>query len=220
MNVAPNLADRLAELVRRRNRELLGDALLKAGFGVLFSFLTFGFVYWFGWFLGFFLWRALGMELWLFAAIFTSIFFVVAVWSAWRRVNPLHGVPRLTDQQWMLMAITQAAGGPVYFSPRHASAGFAVVLIGGPAGVIEAIGIWAHRLRAEAGLIEAAARMLANCEEPQPIKKLGDLSAPFLLRRLGLVKVVPLDESNAITLTDKGSGLLAKTTGATKRPRQ
>jgi len=117
----------------------------------------------------------------------------------------------------MLTAISQTAGGLGYFSPRHASAGFAVVLIGGPAGTIEAFGIWAHRLRADAALIEAGAQLLASCEAVLPIEEIRNVPAAFLLKRLALIRVAPLGPSHGVEATDKGSTVLGK--GKTKKKR-
>lgn len=204
------LQDRLAEMVRSRNRELAGDALLKAAIGVVFSLLTFGFVFWFGWFFGIYFSRQLNLPAWQFGALFTGVFLVAATWSAWRRVDPLAGVAPLTDREWFLMMLSQAAGGLGYFSPRHASAGFAVVLIGGPAGIIEAFGVWAHRIRADAGVIEDAARLLDRCEPQLPIAQVHNLAAAFLLYRLALVKLIGQEEERVLRLTEKGLTIVSR----------
>ncbi|MSQ93984.1 MAG: hypothetical protein EXR98_05440 [Gemmataceae bacterium] len=211
------LQDHLAEMVRRRNRELAFDAILKAGLGVVFSFFTFGFVFWFAWFVGFFFGRQMNLVPWQFAGMFTGVFFVAATWSAWRRIDPLAGLALLSDREWFLTMLSQAAGGLGYFSPRHASAGFAVVLIGGPAGVMEAIGIWAHRIRADAGLIDDAARLLDRCESVVPIGQVRNLTAAFLLHRLALVKLVPHGDQSALTLTDKGLAVVSNGKGGREK---
>ena len=218
MSASPQIADRLAELVRRRNRELLGDAALKAALGVGFSLLTFGFIYWGGWLFGFFVARGLGLAGWQFGLLAAALFFVAATFSAWRRVDPLADLQPLTDEQWLAMAVGQVVG-VVVFSPRHAVAGAAIVLIGGPAGMIEAFGIWAHRLRADRPLLTEAARLLASCAEDGPISTLQRADAAQMLWRLGLIRVVARGESPALQLSDKGHALLGKA-GKRKRPSQ
>lgn len=217
MNPSTQAADRLSRMVHRRNRELAFDAALKALLGIGFSLVTFGVLFWMGWFVGFFMARHLNLHAWQFGAIVTGLFFVVATWSAWRRVDPLAGLAPLSDRQLLLTMISQVSGEFLYFSPRHATAGAAIVLLGGPAGVFEALGTWAHRIRADSTLIEEAARLLALCQAELPAKEVREPAAAFLLRRLALIKVVPHGDSAALTLTDKGFAVLSK--GKTRRER-
>jgi hypothetical protein len=75
---------------RARNRELVLDACVTAALGVLFSLLTFGFVFWVAWLAGWMWgsrWRV-GLVPWQLAAIVTGIFALASTVSAWRRVDP------------------------------------------------------------------------------------------------------------------------------------
>jgi hypothetical protein len=207
--VAP-IAERISRLVERRNRELASDAALKAGLGVAFSLLTFGVFFWFSWVIGFMVSALLSLYAWQFAAILTGLFFVVTVWSAWRRVDPLAELTPMTDEEWMLTMLSQATGAFLYFSPRHATAGAALILLGGPVAVFESLGIWAHRLPADPSLIEEAAKLLVRCDKELSAEEVRVPAAAFLLRRLALIKVVPHGESAALALTDKGFALHAK----------
>ena len=204
------IADRLSQMVTRRNRELAFDAGFKALLGIAFSVITFGVLFWMGWVVGFFLAFHVNVYAWQFAAIVSGLFLVVAIWSAWRRVDPMAGLKPLTEAQMLLTLISPVTPGVMYFSPRHASAGLAVVLIGGPAGVFEAVGIWTHRLKAEASVIEQAARFLVACRAGLPVKQIEAPAAALLLRRLGLIRVVQTgDESTSIRLTDQGFNVLS-----------
>lgn len=209
MSKATQIVDRLARRVQARNRELAMDAALKAALGFAFSAITFGILFWFGWVLGFMFGRLLHLDPWQFGVIFSGVFCVAAVWSAWQRVNPLADLEPPSDRFQMLRIIAHAAGS-VYFSPRYATAGAALVLIGGPASLIETLGIWAHRIRVDTPLVESAARLLERCEPPLPVEELNDLHAAFLLKRLALLKLVPREESHALALTDKGHALLPR----------
>ncbi len=220
MNVSPQLGACLGDMVRRCNRKLAFDAVLKASMGVLFSVLTFGFVYWAGWFFGFFFARYLSLHAWQFGVIFAGLLLVVATWSAWRRVDPMAGLQRLSDTQLLLTLISQASPNILYFSPRHATAGAALILIGGPANVVQAFGIWAHRIRVEGSLIADAARLLASCQTRLPVKQVREPAAALLLKRLALIKVIPSGDSVALALTDKGFAVLAadKTVSGSRGP--
>jgi hypothetical protein len=209
MNGTPHIATRLQDLVLRYNRELALDAALKALLGVLFSFLVFGLLFWFGWFIGVFVARNFNLQAWQFGCLVSGLFLLAATWSAWRRVNPLAGLPRLTDRQLLLTLLSQASPDILYFSPRHATAGVAVLLIGGPANLFQALGVWAYRIRADAALIEAASRLLVECQEKCPVMRVAEPAAALLLRRLALIKIVLSGESSALTATDKGRAVLS-----------
>ena len=124
-----------------------------------------------------------------------------------------HGrsAPAESDQQELLLTlISHATVGISYFKLRHAVAGFAVVLIGGPANLLEALGIWVSRLRADQPLIEEASSLLAACRADYPIERVREPAAALLLKRLALIKVVPSGDSSALAPTAKGSAILSK----------
>src|ERR1035438_3377979 len=108
MDTAPQIVDRISQMLSHRNRELAADAMLKALLGIAFAVVTFGVLFWMGWFVGVFVGHYLGLRAWQFGAILTGIFFVVATWSAWRRVDPLADLKPLTDAQMLLTVIGQA----------------------------------------------------------------------------------------------------------------
>lgn len=205
------LKDRLTDRIRTRNRELAGDAALKGLLGVVFSLLTFGVVFWFAWVFGFCFVTSSGIHPALFAAIISGVFFVAATVAAWQRVDPLVELAPPGDENELMRHLAHAAG-QVYFNPRYAIAGAALVLIGGPAGILEAIGIWLHRLPTDPALIEQGVLILEACDPKLPSRDLRSLPAAFLLWRLGLVKIVPHEEIRALTLTDTGFALLGKGT--------
>jgi hypothetical protein len=102
---------------------------------------------------------------------------------------------------------------------RHAVAGAAVVLIGGPANIFQAVGIWAHRIRADTALIEQAARLLILCQTELPVEEVRRPAAALLLRRLALIKATPRGDSAALLLTDKGFAIVGGgKTGKGRRP--
>lgn len=210
MKSLAKVAERLKEAVDRRNGELFTDAAIKFGTGVVFTLLTFGFVFWVGWFLGFFFGYNLGLSAVTFGLIVTGILFVVAVWSAWRNVNPLADLQPLTDTQALLTMLSLASPNLLYFSPEHASAGFALVLIGGPANILSALGIWAHRLKADANILAAGAELLDDCADGCPPKEVTSLDAALLLRRLFLIKRTIADKGDVIVLTERGRAILKK----------
>jgi hypothetical protein len=217
VNNTTDITGRLHDLVHRYNRELAGEALLKALLGVVFSILVFGFVFWFGWAVGWFVARPLGLEAWHCGALLSGLFLVVATWSAWRRVNPLAGLEPLSDEQRMLTLLSQVTPGLLSFSPRHATAGAAVVLIGGPANVFEGLGIWASRIRADEPLIAEASRLLTACSTNYPVEEMREPAAALLLRRLALIKVIPSGDSAALTLTDRGLTVLTGEKGRARK---
>lgn len=210
MKSLDKVAERLNEAVRSRNRELFTDAVIKLGTGIVFSLLTFGFIFWVGWFLGIFFAYHLELSAVTFGLIVTAIFFVVALWSAWRNVNPLADLQPLTDRQMLMTMLSLASPNLLYFSPEHASAGFAMVLIGGPANILSAFGIWAHRLKADTNIIAEGAGMLDACADGCPPERVRSLDAAVLLRRLSLIKMAVGKTGDVIVLTERGRTILKK----------
>jgi hypothetical protein len=214
MNLSPQVVHRLNDLVRRHNREIAFQAALKGSLGIAFTLVTYGFIFWFGWFVGCLIASYLGLTAWQFGVILTSLFFVAATWSAWRRVDPLAGLKPLSDAQWSLMLLGPTLTGTIYFRPRHATAGAAVVLIGGPASVMTAFGIWTHRLRIAGFSLDDAAQLLAACRTAFPADQVREPRTALLLMHLHLIKVVPSGDSVGLVVTDRGFAVLE---GAKKR---
>jgi hypothetical protein len=201
------IASRLRELVREHGRELRTDILIRVVTGIFFSLLTFGFVFWLVWVVGFVAAYQLGLAPWQLAAAVTGVFFVVASASAWYRVDPLSATRPMTPKEKMTFLVSRAVLG-AGFSPQHAVSGAATALIGGPANFVQALGVLNSRLRASDACVVAAARMLEACKKTYPIEKVKDADAAVLLRRLALIKFVPLDYSHRIALTEKAENLL------------
>jgi hypothetical protein len=208
MNDTSKTTHRLREMVSGYNRDVRLEVLFKSLLGLGFSVLVFGFVFWLAWFTGLFFTASLHLHAWQFAILVAGLFLIVATWSAWKQVDPLAGLQPLTDQQRLLTLISQATPGVVYFSPRHATAGAAAVLLAGPANILEALGIWVWRLRLDPMLLEEAARLLNACNANYRIEEIREPEAALLLKRLALVKLVPLDDSSALTLTEKGEKIV------------
>jgi hypothetical protein len=210
MSKTLHIAKRLNDMANRYNRELWFEGVMKALLGAGFSLVTFGMLFWFWWFVGFFMAGSVGLQAWQFSTLLTGLFLIVAIWSAWQRVDPLAGLPPLTNQQLMLTMISQASPNLLYFSPRHATAGAALLLLGGPANLFEAFGIWHYRLSVEPSLIEESAHLLEACEPNYPIEHVHEPCAALLLKRLALVKIVPTETSTALALTEKGASILSR----------
>jgi hypothetical protein len=214
--MSDSIASRIREMARKHDAGLRVDILIRIATGIGFSLLTFGFVYWFFWVFGFVAAHHCGLEPWQFAALITGVFFAVATWSAWQRVDPLAAVRPMTSADRLMVLVTRAAGIGG-FSPRHAVGGAATALIGGPANFVQALGIANSRLGATDVRIASAARLLESCRQICPIKKVKDAEAAALLRRLALIKFVPLDYSHRIALTEKGEKLLRAVDKKSKR---
>ncbi|MCP3904009.1 MAG: hypothetical protein GY715_10280 [Planctomycetes bacterium] len=209
VNEAADVADRIHHRVRTRNRELLLEAALEIGMGVVFAALTFGFVFWISFLPAFFLAPSLGMKGWQVALIVTGIFALATSFSAWRRVDPLAELNPLTEAQMRMTLISLASPHVLYFSPRHATAGAALVLLAGPVGVFRGLGTWAHRLRSDAAMIRDAASLLGNvANDGLPAEDVPNPAAALLLRRLALLKVVGHEQSVVLLSTEKGRALL------------
>ncbi len=204
MSKTAQIAGRLRGMVRRHNFELWCEAVIKSLLGIVFTAIVFGAIFGIGWFVGQGAAPMVGLHAWHFGAILAGIFLLVATWSAWRRVNPLAGLQRSSDGEELLSMISRAVGGVPYINPRHATATAAMVLLGGPANMLQAMGAVLSRIRASRSLLDEASQLLTACRETCPIESVHEPSAALLLGRLALIKVIPDGNSSALTLTDKG----------------
>ncbi|VAX41818.1 hypothetical protein MNBD_PLANCTO02-158 [hydrothermal vent metagenome] len=208
------IAKRIRRLIEDKNRLFLADVLIQLGTGMLFSFLIYGFLFMLALFLS-------GVSISVFdkksglspvsiAMIVVGLYFAVATWSAWRRVDPFRGVKKMTDRQKLLTMISQMTPHTLYFSPKHASAAFASLLLGGPVNFFTAWGTWKNRYPTNAELIDDAAEMMKGTTKGLPIDQVTSVEAALLLRRLGLITVTKQYEGEVIEPTEKGRKLLAR----------
>lgn len=205
---------RILRLVRARNRELAFEALVGAIMGLLVTAFIFGAIAGLAWLAAFFLGTPLGLDRSAFALGVAGLFLLVALVSAWRRVDPLVGLAPMTDQQLLLTLISLGSPRLLYFSPRHATAGAAALLLGGPANLCEALGTWAHRLRWSPAMVQEAARLLERSRDACPADAIGDARAGLLLKRLALVKTIERGSALALTTTERGRAVLDGATPA------
>lgn len=210
MSSESKLARKIQEQARDRNRELVGEIMMKTALGLLFSVFAFTFVFLFGCFIGGTVSRSLGLHAWQVGLAITVLYAAAATIAAWYKVEPLRDVSHLSESDVAQMLVSQAVGLPA-FSPRHATAGIATLLIGGPASVLEGLGLWASRLRLDAAILDEAVRLLIACEDRCPATAVRRPHAAILLRRLGLVKIVSDGVVPSLALTDRGFTMLAKT---------
>lgn len=201
-----DIAAGIRRLVAARNRGLTFEAFVEFWLGVLFTALTLGFIYWIAWVFTYFT-SLQGY----FPAIVTGLFALASFYEAWRRVNPLQGVRSLTDAEMRLTLIALATPHFAYFSPRHALAGWAMVVLGGPANIFASIATLMHRLPSGGALFECAADLLSRALDGVPIDRVENLRAAYLLQRLALIKSIAVcgSENDTITTTQKGRDLLA-----------
>ena len=194
--------------VRDRNRQLAFEAAVEVVLGVLFAALTLAFVFWITWLFGGGLARMAGLAGWHLALIITGLFLIVTTVSAWRQVDPLAGVDPMTAAEEMLTGASLASPEMLYFSPRHATAGAAMLLLGGPANVFTAVGTWRHRLPGDTTVITDAATLLCRCGTGLAVERITTPRAAVLLARLALIKVVPKGASGIIEPTENGRSAL------------
>ncbi len=203
-----NPAGRIRTAIEKRNRELAFEAAIEAALGVVFSLIVFGGVFgiaWLSWvyfFSGFEFARATQVALGV-----TALFAVVATVSAWRRVDPMSNLEPLSDFEESLMLMGPALPYGIGMQPRHAVAGFASLLIGGPANLFDAWVTWRHRLPSDAVVFEKAAGVLQQAEEEMEMARIEDHRATLVLYRLGLVKQIGGREKR-LALTEKGRDML------------
>lgn len=207
MSSQARISDRIRRRVRARNREYLIEAVIEAALGVLFSLMTFGLLYLIALFVLFRTGAPFGLTRLQFALILAAVSFVVCLISAWRRENPFEGLKPMTDAQMLMTLISQTSTDYVHVN-RHTVAGMAMLLLGGPANLVSALGTWCHRLPSNRQLLDQAAEVLSACNSELDLEPLDRLRAALLLRRLGLI--VPRGDSMIIMITDQGRTVRGK----------
>lgn len=199
------LSDRISKLAISRNREIILEAGLEFGLGVIFTLITFGVMYWLVWIFGF-----LAHAPFYVPALVTGIFAIVSIYSAWHNINPLADVAPMTDMQYNLTMISLATPGFIYASPEHSIAGLSMFLFGGPANIIKSWPTWRDRLRFDAEIIKQSADVLRRTEDNVPIESVTEPRAVILLHRLTLIKGISLKghANDAFAVTQKGRDVL------------
>jgi hypothetical protein len=149
----------------------------------------------------------------------TGLFALVSIWSAWRRHDPFDKVqamnPNIQDLQ---LGLGYALGVPVI--NRQSMAGFASLLVGGPANLMDAWSIWRTRLRADAACVRDAAQLLELSRSAGGIssRMIRDRRAAAVLYRLGLIKAGAHGGEMIVQPTIKGSEMLASTSHGREQP--
>ena len=204
------LANRIQKRAEKRNKELTIQAAVVTLMGVLWSLLVFGGIYALTWMVSF-LTMPLRFSHSLAALIVMLIFLTVAICSAWKRVDLFAGLAPLTNIQVALTIVSPVMGNFYYSSPRHTTAGFAFVLLAGPLNLLEAIGLWNHRLLFDDTICQEAAELLQRCQKEISAKKIDcQPAAVVLLKRLALIKSIDHNGSTVVTATEKGDHLLKR----------
>jgi len=93
---------RLSKIIRDANHEMAINAVVSFGVGVVSTFIVFGSLFGIVWLATFSTPIALGVM---------SALLVVATWSAWRRVDPTHGLEALSEEDMLMTEISGAMGG-------------------------------------------------------------------------------------------------------------
>ncbi|MCX5690105.1 MAG: hypothetical protein NTV94_10055 [Planctomycetota bacterium] len=139
-----------------------------------------------------------------------AIFMIVSLVALRAGVEPEVDAGPITAADLAIAQWTRAIGG-VRVSPRHATAGFARIIMHGPALLIESASLFRSLVRADQPACEAAADLLRTLATT-PYQTMAKVSAPdaaILLCRIGLAKITQpsKDQQPALTLTAKGRTL-------------
>ncbi len=203
------ISNSLKRLVSTHNRAVIGEALVTFGLGVVLCVVVFGAVFWLTW-LAFTVWLRpwrIGSAVTT-AMIVTGLFGAVSVFSAVRRHEPMADIQGMDPTLHQLqLNLGYVLGVPIV--NRQSLAGFAALLIGGPANLLEAWSIWRSRIGADAACIRDAAQLLDQCRRGVSPAHIQNRRSAALLFRLGLIKAVPSEKEKVVLqCTAKGLDLL------------
>lgn len=197
----------LSEYIAERNGDLLGDAVLQGGMGLVFSAVTFLGVWVIGWFVAL-SWSA-GFDS-PFPLLITAVYAAVASWSAWREVDPYDHLLPATQAEATRREVEEAlqgiVGSPGVLSlgTREGVAGCATWLIAGPKGVLGGWRALNRRVTPEPAQVTEADALLRSAREgPAPI---GERQrAALLLVHLRLADL-ELDPEGRVLLVPTAKG--------------
>lgn len=183
------LSRKLKLLIASERRRNAGEVIITFLVGVISCLLIYGVTFWTIW-LGIYLFGgSYRHQALLVAFIIVVVFALFSFWYAWRGIDPISDVdidltvPRRHGAE---LAIGLALGIPII---RRASlAGFASLLIGGPANLLDAWSLWRSRLRADDALLDAASKLLRDAVQGISADQVNNPSAVALLARMGLIK--------------------------------
>jgi hypothetical protein len=204
------MSAQLKAAIDQENRRILGEAAVTLLVGMGTCILVFGVVFWLSWFVFTMFFRNFQIgSATTTALIITGIFALVSIFSAWRKHDPFENVQAMDGKvQSLQLGLGYAMGVPIV--NRQSAAGIASLLIGGPANIMDAIGLWRRRLHAGPELLASAGQVLRESRQgisPQMVK---DQRAIVLLHRLGLVKSSHEQGKLQIIATLKGADLIGK----------
>ena len=97
---------------------------------------------------------------------------------------------------------------------RASLAGYASLLIGGPANLLDAWALWRSRIRADDALLDGAGKLLKDAVQGVPADQVNNPSAVALLARMGLIKAtIAQNDQLILQATAKGADLSSNWSG-------
>jgi hypothetical protein len=179
-----NLEATVRAAVREYNADFRTRAWVAVGMGVLTSLLVYAFIL----MVCFFFFCLSSTPWYLVGTGVFILFFGLSWWSCLRGADPIGSVtPPDEDDLGAIKLATAATGIP--FSPRHAAAGFAGVIMHGPASIIDGREMLRSQLPESPEVVGAAAKAFGDLLEGQtmPVASVKPAAALVLLRT-GLAK--------------------------------
>lgn len=190
----------LETYIEKKNSDAFMDFLLKGIFGAFFSFCVYGFIYFAAWSISP-----------AYAPWFASAYLILGVGTAWRRVDPLRGLPALNNEENAQREIDGFVNSS-YPTARDLTEPQKIIasilfLLRGPRAVLEALQAWKLRIPADSVIIKEAQEILDQSSGNTIIK--GQHQAVWLLGYLNLATVQrsPDSDEYEIVPTPRGQTL-------------
>ena len=190
----------LETYIEKKNHDAFTDFMIKGLFGSFFSFFVYGLIYMLVWSVST-----------TYASWFAMTYIILGVGSSWRIVNPLRGLPALSDEE---NAQREIAGwveenfSGIHKAPEPPS--FVTTLkffLRGPRNVLEAVQSWKLRIPVDSTVIKEAQDILNQGPDGSVVT--GQHQAVWLLGYLNLATVKPSESDNKyeIAPTPRGQTL-------------
>lgn len=208
---------KLNALVAEQNRKIITEAIITLLVGIATCVIVYGMAFWIVWLAIIFFGGSYRQHAILIAAIIVVVFVIFSIWYASRGFDPIRDVDidlSVKRHHGADLIVGLALGIPIL--RRESLAGFASLLIGGPANLLDAWSLWQGRLHADANTISQAQEVFASARQGIAVEQISNPYNIVLLHRLGLVKAISHGNGRIeLQTTAKGTDLLMNASPST-----
>lgn len=201
-------AERLAKIVRAKNKKLDEEAKAEFTIGAVFAVLVLGACFVGAFVLGYIMAdRDKSVAFMGYGVPITLALAGIASLVAWQTVQPKRKILPMDDPEEIAAVLAGGTPAALFFTPKHEMPGMVGFIFGGPENLFKGWGIMENKVSTDPALLERSMKLLKRCEEGYPLSRMKNPEAAVLLRQLSLVRVERRDSGQTLVFTDEGRRL-------------